>query len=139
MSQHFAAALGLVAALMTTTAAAQTKPKAPADAPKAYTVEFVFEGTTYSGTMTLTVAKGTVSGPMMIDQPVPVTGDVAGTLKGDALALDYAYTVKSDQPCTGRVTVDAKMTTDGATGTARSIGCSDAPLDGTFALKAAAK
>ena len=76
MSRHFAAALGLVAALMTTTAAAQTKPKAPADAPKAYTVEFVFEGTTYSVTMTLTVAKGTVSGPMMIDQPVPVTGDV---------------------------------------------------------------
>ena len=123
---------------MTTTAAAQTKPKAPADAPKAYTVEFVFEGTTYSGTMTLTVAKGTVSRPMMIDQPVPVTGDVAGTLKGDGLALDYAYTVKSD---TVHRTRDGRCEDDSRWRDryCASNGCSDAPLDGTFALKAAAK
>ena len=54
--------------------------------------------------------------------------------------LDYAFTIKSDQPCTGRVTVDAKMAADGsASGTAHSTGCSDTPLDGTFALKPPAK
>jgi hypothetical protein len=140
MYRYLTCALALTAAAIALTPglAAQAKPKARADAPKTYNVQFVFNETTYSGTMTLSVAKGAVSGPMVIDQPVSVTGDTAGTLKGDSLMLDYEFTIKSDQPCTGRVTVDAKMTPDGsASGTAHSTGCSDAPLDGTFALKVA--
>jgi hypothetical protein len=101
-----------------------------------YDVSFSFNnGTTYTGTMSLAVTKGKVTGRMAIDSPAAVTGDVAGTLKGPALALDYPYTVEGDQPCTGRVTVtatfDAKRTA--AKGTAHAEGCGNS-LDGTVTL-----
>jgi hypothetical protein len=85
--------------------------------------------------MQLTVTKGKVTGRMAIDNPAVVTGDVAGTLKGTAMALDYPYDVAGDQPCTGRVTVtatfDAKRTS--AKGKAHAEGCGNV-LDGTVTL-----
>ena len=118
-------------------------PKAKASAPAkatTYDVTFAFAPGTYAGTMTLSVAKGSVSGKMLIDKPTSVTGDVAGTLKGNTLALDFAYTLTNDQgPCTGRVTVAATMDAKAAAGegTAHADGCGD-PVDGTFSIKRAA-
>jgi hypothetical protein len=102
-----------------------------------YDVEFVFDGTSYLGTMTLNIANGKVSGRMAIDRPTEVTGEVAGTLRKGTLALDYAFDMGGENPCSGRVTVDAKMTPDGAaaTGSARAEGCGDTPAEGSFTLK----
>lgn len=104
---------------------------------KRYDVEFVFDGTSYLGTMTLNIAKGKVSGRMAIDRPTEVTGDVAGTLQKGMLALDYAFEMGGENPCSGRVTVDAKMTPDdmSATGSAHAEGCGDTPAEGSFTLK----
>jgi hypothetical protein len=104
---------------------------------KRYDVEFVFDGTSYLGTMMLNIAKGKVSGRMAIDRPTEVTGDVAGTLQKGMLALDYAFEMGGENPCSGRVTVDAKMTPDdmSATGSAHAEGCGDTPAEGSFTLK----
>lgn len=107
-----------------------------------YDVEFVFDNTPYSGTMVLQIAKkgGPVGGKMEITRPSVVNGDVAGTLTGETLSLDYPFTMVQEN-CTGRVVVTAKMTPkrDVATGTATASGCGDNPLEGTFSLKKAAK
>jgi len=110
------------------------KTAAPKEQP--YHVTFAFNNNeTYTGTMTLTVEQEKVSGKMAIDTPATVTGDVAGTLKGDAMSLDYAYNVAGDQPCTGRVTVSAKFNAarTEAKGTTHAEGCGD-PLDGDFTM-----
>ena len=122
-------------------ALAQDKPKAAAAAAKGqtYQVEFLFENGSYLGTMTLQIAKkGAIAGTMAIDRPTGVTGEVAGSLTGDALALDYPFTMVEDG-CTGRVVVNATMTKkrDAAEGKATASGCGDTPLEGTFTLKKA--
>jgi uncharacterized protein YdeI (BOF family) len=102
-----------------------------------YDATFTFGDTTYSGTMTLTFAKeGAVSGTMAIESPVPVKGNVVGKRDGTKLTFDYPYSMAGDQPCDGRVTIDATIDEkDNASGTAHSVGCSDQPVDGTFSLK----
>jgi hypothetical protein len=142
MSQRLNRALIVTVALVLAAHAvmAQTKPAASAPVAKkgtVYDVEFVFDNTTYTGKMTLTVVKGAVSGAMNIDTPTTVTGEVAGTLKETKLALDYPYSMTGERPCTGRVVVDATMKDGAAQGTARSSGCGD-PIDGTFTLKRSA-
>jgi hypothetical protein len=129
---HVCLLAAAVACASATSLAAQKAPKE-----QKYTVAFTFEDTTYTGTMTLKVADTAVSGAMEITDPIAVTGDVAGTLKKDELALDYPYTMGGDQPCTGRVTIAATMTADksSATGTAHSTGCGDHDLDGSVSLK----
>lgn len=129
-----AATVGLAAAPLS----AQKAEKSQAKEQK-YDVAFVFEDTTYTGTMTLKVAGTDVTGTMAITAPVSVTADVAGTLKKDELALDYPFSMAGDQPCNGQVVVTAKMTADraSASGTARASGCGDQPLDGTVTLKKA--
>jgi hypothetical protein len=132
------AVAAVVAAAATVSAQSKKSGGAATGKGQAYDLEVVFDSTAYTGTMTLVIAKkgGAVTGSMMIDQPTRVTGEVAGTLDGDLLALDYAYTMQEDN-CTGRVTVSAKMapTRDAASGTATASGCSDTPIEGTFALK----
>ncbi|HSL22856.1 MAG TPA: hypothetical protein VK886_15095 [Vicinamibacterales bacterium] len=116
--------------------AAQEKPRtAPPAKGETYDVEFVFDQN-YTGTMMLRFVKGSVTGTMVIDAPTRVDGEVVGTLKGNALVLEYGYTMR-EQACTGRVRVDATMTGKraAASGTARASGCSDEPLDGTVTLK----
>jgi hypothetical protein len=117
---------------------AQAKPAAAAPTAKkgtVYDVEFVFDNETYTGKMTLNIDKGVVSGSMNIDSPTTVTGEVAGTLKDTKLALDYPYSMTGENPCTGRVVVDATMKEGAAQGTARSSGGCGDPIDGTFTLK----
>lgn len=144
MLQRLVLSVTMAGVLVAAGSAQTAKPKTagPAAKGQAYDVEFVFDNTPYTGTMTLQIAKksGTVGGKMAITQPTPIDGDVAGTLKGEALSLDYAYTMVQ-QNCTGRVTVTAKMSPkrDAATGTATSTGCGDGPAEGTFTLKKAAK
>jgi hypothetical protein len=138
------AALGL-AAIMTLVALPAlgqgTKPAAaPAKDGTLYDVQFAFNNTTYAGTMTLKIAKGMVSGSMSIDTPAKVTGVVSGTLKSTKLALDYPFDMAGEQPCSGRVVIDATMDAKAtaAQGTARATGCGD-PAEGTFSIKRAVK
>lgn len=133
------ATLAAILAIAVTASAQTAKSKSAASAKgQAYDVEFVFDDQVYSGTMTLQIPKkgGKVGGVMTIDRPTAVNGEVVGTLQGDALALDYPYTMV-EQNCTGRVVVTAKMTPrrDSAIGTATASGCGDSPVEGTFSLK----
>jgi len=128
------AAAAVVGAVLSAPAFAQKAP-APSKSHE-YHVIFAFPSDrTYSGSMTLEIQKGKVSGSMSIDTPQAVTGTVAGTLKGGALSLDYPFEVSGDQPCTGRVTVTATFNAPRteATGTTHSEGCGD-PQDGQFTL-----
>ena len=108
-----------------------------ADKGQVYDLEAVLDGTPYTGTMTLKIAGTAVTGSMAIDQPIPVTADIAGTLKENALLLDYDFVAQSEPPCNGHAVVSAKMPADrgSATGTVEASGCSDAPQQGTFSLK----
>lgn len=131
-ARPFAAALAL-AAVATPPVFAQ---KSASPTAQKYHVTFAFpDDATYTGSMTLSIRQGKVSGKMAIDAPQAVTGDVAGTLKGAALALDYPYEVQGDQPCTGRVTVSATFNAarTEAKGTTHSEGCGS-PQDGTFTM-----
>jgi hypothetical protein len=122
-------------------ASAQDKPaSSPVKGATLYDAEFAFNNTTYAGSMTLKVVKGVVTGSMAIETPTKVTGDVAGTLKGTKLSLDYPFVMTGEQPCNGRVVIDATMDaqTSTAQGTARATGCGD-PADGTFSIKRATK
>lgn len=135
-----ALALSLAALLAAAPALAQARSSAPpAKKATVYDAEFVMNGTTYAGKMTLTITRGVVSGSMAIDTPTKVTGAVAGTLSSDKLALDYPFEMAGEQPCSGRVvvqaTMDAKATA--AAGSAHATGCGD-PADGTFSIKRAA-
>ncbi len=139
----FLTALCLAASAVAPLVHAQEKGSAPAAQPRTYNLVFDFGDTPYTGTMALTFAKETVTGTMKIESPMPVTGDVEGTLKGDALVLDYPFKMESES-CGGRVHVEGKMTEkqDGASGTAKTDGgCSPdgQPVSGTFTLKLAAE
>lgn len=130
----------LIALALATAVHAQQKTTTPQ--PRTYNLVFDFGDTPYTGTMTLTFDKETVGGTMKIDSPMPVTGTVEGTLKEDALTLDYAFKMESES-CGGRVHVDGKMSAkqDEASGTAKTDGgCSPdgQPVSGTFTLKAVA-
>jgi len=127
------AAAAILSAIAAVPVAAQ---KAAAPKAQEYHVEFVFPNNdAYVGTMTLTIAQGRVAGQMAIDTPHKVTGTVAGTLKATTLALDYPYEIAGDQPCTGRVTVNATFnaTRTEAKGTTHADGCGD-PMDGQFTM-----
>lgn len=128
------AAAAVVGAVLSAPAFAQKAPAASRS--QEYHVIFAFPSeATYTGSMTLEIQKGTVSGKMNIDTPQAVTGAVAGTLKGAALSLDYPFQVAGDQPCTGRVTVAATFNAarTEAKGTTHSEGCGQ-PQDGQFTL-----
>ena len=127
----------MIAAAIVTLAAAPLFAQKSAPKPQIFGVAFAFSNDqTYTGTMTLTVDGEKVSGKMAIDDPQTVTGTVAGTLKGDTLALDYPFDVAGDQPCTGRVTVNAKFNAarTEAKGATHAEGCGDQPLDGEFTM-----
>lgn len=138
----FLSSVCLVSLALAPAARLEQKGTAPATQSRTYNLVFDFGDTPYTGTMSLTIAKETVTGTMKIDSPMPVTGDVEGTLKGDALTLDYAFKMESES-CGGRVHVEGKMTArqDEAGGTAKTDGgCSPdgQPVSGTFSLKAVA-
>lgn len=102
-----------------------------------YDAEFVLDNVLYTGTMTLKIAGTTVSGSMAIAQPIPVTGEVAGSLKGEALVLEYPFSAGGEQPCNGIAKVTGKMSENraSASGSVEVFGCSEVPMQGTFTLK----
>src|SRR5512140_2284868 len=139
----FLAAVCVASLALTPAVRVQQKGSAPPPQPRTYNLVFNFGDSPYTGTMSLTIAKETVTGTMKIDSPMPVVGDVEGTLKGDALILDYAFKMESEG-CGGRVHVEGKMTEkqDEASGTAKTDGgCSPdgQAVSGTFSLKAIAE
>jgi len=135
--RSIACALALAVAVAPIVFAHPQSTSASKDKGTVYDAAFTFGDTTYRGTMTLTFDKNVVSGAMKIDSPVPVTGTVAGKRDGTKLTFAYPFSMGGDQPCDGRVTIDATMDqkADTASGTARSVGCGDQPVDGTFSLK----
>jgi hypothetical protein len=127
-------AAAVAGAVLSAPAFAQKAPTASKS--QEYHVIFAFPSDrTYTGSMTLEIQKGKVTGKMGIDSPQTITGTVAGTLKGDALSLDYPFEVAGDQPCTGRVTVAATFNAarTEARGTTHAEGCGD-PQDGQFTM-----
>jgi len=125
----------IAAALAAMTAVSLSAQKGASPKAQEYRVEFAFPNDSYAGTMTLTIAQGKVTGRMAIETPHPITGTVAGTLKSTTLALDYPYEIPGDQPCTGRVTVNATFNAakTEAKGTTHAEGCGNA-VDGQFTM-----
>ena len=67
-----------------------------------YDVTVTAEGKPYTGTMTLAIAGGKVTGDMHITVPMEITGKVAGTAKGGQLDLDFAYRMV-ERGCEGQI------------------------------------
>lgn len=107
----------------------------------AYDVTVTAEGTPYTGTMTLAVAGGKVSGTMHITKPSEITGTPEGTVKGSNMNLDFAYRMV-ERGCDGRIvmaiTLPQKKDAGPATGTVGITGCGrpeGSVLPGTIELK----
>ncbi|MGE5816198.1 MAG: hypothetical protein ACM36C_17040 [Acidobacteriota bacterium] len=137
-----AALMGLVVMLATVSGyAAQGKGKSKGTTPKAqvWQVDFLVDGEHYTGTMTLTNSKGSVTGKMMIDAPTRIEGDVTGKQAAETLSLDYPYTMVAEN-CTGRVQVEAKLAPKAqeGSGTVHATDCHGQASDGTVSFKKAA-
>jgi hypothetical protein len=120
--------------------AAQTK-KPGAEKPVTYDVTITADGTPYTGTMVLAVARGKVSGTMDLTKPTAVTGKPAGTVKGGEMTLDFAYHMV-ERKCDGQIAMNIKVPPKPAEakGTVSIVGCGrDASnkLPGTIELKPA--
>lgn len=131
--------LGIAACLMLAGVAgaeAQGKAKTPAAKEQVWQVEFATAQDVYTGTMTLTVVKGVVSGKMLLDSPTKIEGTVEGKQAGGTISLDFAYTI-AEQNCTGRVKADARIASgsDAASGPFTATGCSEEPVEGTLTMK----
>lgn len=93
----------------------------------------------YTGTMDMAVAGGKVTGDMTITSPTPITGKVAGTAKGGALALEFPYHM-TENNCDGTVRMNIKLPAKlgPASGTLEAFGCGREESDkltGTVELK----
>lgn len=133
--------MGLVVMLAAVSGqAAQGKAKSKGTASKAqvWQVDFLMDGEHYTGTMTLTNSKGSVTGKMLIDVPTKIEGDVTGKQAGETLSLDYPYTMVAEN-CTGRVQVEAKLAPKAqeGSGTAHATDCHGQATDGTVTFKKA--
>jgi hypothetical protein len=97
----------------------------------------------YTGTMSMAVEKGKVSGDLHITVPTEVTGKVAGTAKGNQLALEFPFYM-TEQQCEGFVKIDVTLPEKAgtpATGKLTAIGCGieeSQPLVGAVELKPSA-
>lgn len=93
---------------------------------------------TYTGTMTLGLARGQATGKLHLTAPAEVLGDVAGTSREGVVSLDFPYRMP-ERNCQGtvkmRLTIPPKP--GPATGTMQAVGCGrDAsnPMEGTVEL-----
>ena len=93
-----------------------------------YDLTVTAEGTPYTGTMTLAVAGGKVTGDMHITVPTEITGKVAGIAKGGQLDLDFTYRMV-ERGCEGQiafpVTLPAKKSAAPITSTATIAACGE--------------
>ncbi|MEO6236036.1 MAG: serine hydrolase domain-containing protein [Vicinamibacterales bacterium] len=118
-----------------------TTPPMPAAAAAAlgkdeYRVLLVFGPNRYTGRMTLAIDGGKVGGSMLLEQPTPIDGRVAGRVSGQKLELRYPYTMRADG-CVGEVTITATLSPsrDGAEGEALVTGpCVPQPMSGSFTI-----
>jgi hypothetical protein len=122
--------LAIAGALIAAPAAAQEK-RPPGT--KGVTHEItVTADTVYTGTMQMTIQKGTVTGTMKITMPTEITGTVAGTAKDGVLHLEFPFQM-TERKCTGtvkmRITMPAKS--GPAAGTMEASGCGDDPSEKT--------
>ena len=106
-----------------------------------YDITIAADGGAYTGTMTLLVVKGAVTGDMHITKPGEITGKVAGTVKAGEMALDFPYRMV-ERKCDGQIAMNLKAPAKGAgsNGTVSIVGCGrDASnkLAGTVELKPA--
>jgi hypothetical protein len=138
---RYAAAASLLAVVVALPADAQTKK--PANT-LTHDVTITADGTPYTGTMTLTVNAGKVTGDMNITTPTAITGKAAGTVKAGKMDLDFPYRMVQ-RGCDGKIAMaialPAKMGATPATGAVSITGCEGNKLSGTIELKpqAAAK
>ena len=109
---------------------------AAALAPDEYRAVPVVGPTRYSGRMIGTADGERICGTMVIEQPVRIHGQVAGTLKGQKRELRDPYTMRADG-CVGEVTISATFAPrrDTAEGSALITGaCVPQPVTGTLYL-----
>jgi hypothetical protein len=103
-----------------------------------YDVTVTADGTPYTGTMTLAVTAGKVTGDMHITAPTEITGKAAGTAKGGKMTLDFPYRMV-ERACDGQIAIaialPAKKGAAPAAGTVEIVGCSGNRLSGTIELK----
>jgi hypothetical protein len=93
-----------------------------------YDLTVTAEGKPYTGTMTLAVAGGKVTGDMHITVPTEITGKVAGTAKAGQLNLDFPYRMV-ERGCEGQIafpiTLPAKKSAAPITSTATIAACGE--------------
>lgn len=142
MLKH-AAATALVGVALAGIVSAQDKPAATPGT-KGVTHELIVTADqVYTGTVSMVVAKGKVTGDMLITAPTQITGKLAGTAKGGVLTLDFPYHM-TERNCEGNVKMSITMPPKAgpAKGTMEAEGCgrpADQKLTGTVELKPVAK
>jgi hypothetical protein len=78
----------------------------------------------YTGTMEMATDAGKVTGKLILTSPTPITGDVKGTSKAGALALEFGFHMV-EQNCDGTVKMNIQLpeTPGIAKGTMEAVGC----------------
>jgi hypothetical protein len=140
MSRFIAAVA--VAALVAASPAAQEQKKKEGGAKPILHDITVSADAVYTGTMSMAIDGGKVTGDLHITVPTEVLGKVAGTAKGSQLALEFPFTM-TEQQCEGVVKMEITLSDKPGVGTGKmaAVGCGleeSAPLIGTVELKPAA-
>jgi hypothetical protein len=101
-----------------------------------YNIEFVVEGTSYTGTAkTLPGAKGAFTGKLELTSPSSILGDMTGKTTGDSVSYDVKYEDKG-RGCTGTLAGKGIVEKDGSKA-AGALNINDScggQLSGTFRL-----
>ena len=101
-----------------------------------YHIEFVVEGTVYTGTQKTTAGeKGAFTGKMEFTSPSTILADVTGKTSGDSVTYEAKYEDKG-RGCTGTVSGKGTVDKDGSKA-AGAIAVNDScggELSGTFRL-----
>ena len=101
-----------------------------------YNVEFMVEGTAYTGTVkTLPSSKGAFTGKLEMTSPSSILADLTGKTVGDSLSYDATYEDKG-RGCTGTLAGKGAVEKDG-TKAAGALSINDScggALTGTFRL-----
>ena len=131
MSLHFITRVAAAVAVAASTAAFLV-----VDLKGDYNVEFVVEGTAYTGTVKTTPGtKGAFTGKLELTAPSSILADVTGKTTGDSVTYDAKYEDKG-RGCTGTLTGTGTVEKD-ASKAAGALAINDScggQLAGTFRL-----